>query len=110
MKSSVFPRRKFLERASLFGFASIFPFGHSLQAAGIPLYGDSTGQAPVSPAAQDRSQLSKGAFNFLPLGSIRPLGWLKSQLQIQVNGLSGHLDETWAEVGPNSGWLGGNGE
>jgi hypothetical protein len=110
MKSSVFPRRKFLERASLFGFASIFPFGHSLQAAGIPLYGDSTGQAPVSPAAQDRSQLSKGAFNFLPLGSIRPLGWLKSQLQIQVNGLSGHLDETWADVGPNSGWLGGNGE
>ncbi len=24
--------------------------------------------------------------------------------------MSGHLDETWADVGPNSGWLGGTGE
>jgi len=46
----------------------------------------------------------------LPLGSIRPAGWLKRQLQIQANGLSGHLDETWPDVGPNSGWLGGPGE
>jgi uncharacterized protein len=46
----------------------------------------------------------------LPLGSIRPKGWLKSQLQIQANGLSGHLDETWPDVGPHSGWLGGTGE
>ena len=46
----------------------------------------------------------------LPLGSIRPAGWLAKQLQIQAKGLSGHLDETWADVGPNSGWLGGTGE
>ena len=46
----------------------------------------------------------------LPLGSIRPSGWLLNQLQIQARGLSGHLDETWADVGPTSGWLGGNGE
>ena len=26
------------------------------------------------------------------------------------DGLGGHLDETWADVGPNSGWLGGTGE
>jgi hypothetical protein len=32
------------------------------------------------------------------------------QLQIQADGLSGHLDETWTDVGPNSGWLGGTGE
>jgi DUF1680 family protein len=31
-------------------------------------------------------------------------------MEIQANGLSGHLDETWPDVGPNSGWLGGNGE
>ena len=31
-------------------------------------------------------------------------------MQIQANGLSGHLDETWADVGSNSGWLGGTGE
>jgi DUF1680 family protein len=31
-------------------------------------------------------------------------------LEIQANGLGGHLDETWADVGPDSGWLGGKGE
>ena len=46
----------------------------------------------------------------LPLGSVRPAGWLKEQLRIQASGLSGHLDETWADVGSNSGWLGGTGE
>jgi len=51
-----------------------------------------------------------GAFSFLPLGSIQPKGWLRNQLVIQANGLGGHLDETWADVGPNSGWLGGTGE
>lgn len=49
-------------------------------------------------------------FTLLPLGAVRPTGWLRAQLEIQANGLSGHLDETWADVGPNSGWLGGTGE
>ena len=31
-------------------------------------------------------------------------------MQIQANGLSGHLDETWDDVSSNSGWLGGTGE
>jgi hypothetical protein len=35
---------------------------------------------------------------------------LQAQLHIQANGLSGNLDETWADVGPDSGWLGGKGE
>jgi uncharacterized protein len=52
----------------------------------------------------------QSTFQFLPLGSIQPRGWLRNQLQIQARGLSGHLDETWADVGPNSGWLGGSGE
>jgi hypothetical protein len=35
---------------------------------------------------------------------------LQAQLKIQADGLGGHLDETWPDVGPNSGWLGGTGE
>ncbi len=46
----------------------------------------------------------------LPLGFIEPTGWLRDQLEIQAGGLTGHLDEIWADVGPNSGWLGGTGE
>lgn len=38
-------------------------------------------------------QLLKNTFDPLPLGSIQPQGWLLNQLQIQANGLSGHLDE-----------------
>src|SRR6266540_4074770 len=46
----------------------------------------------------------------LPLGAVKPTGWLRNQLQIQANGLGGHLDEFWPDVGPNSAWLGGTGE
>lgn len=49
-------------------------------------------------------------FEELPLGAIRPAGWLKDQLEIQAEGMTGHLDEFWPHVGPNSGWLGGTGE
>jgi uncharacterized protein len=46
----------------------------------------------------------------LPIGAIHPEGWLLEQLEIQSDGLTGHLDEIWTDVGPNSAWLGGNGE
>ena len=59
---------------------------------------------------KNRAPLAACAFDPLPLGCIRPEGFLRRQLQIQANGLGGHLDETWPDVGPTSGWLGGNGE
>ena len=49
------------------------------------------------------------AFQPLPLGSVKPAGWLLDQLQLQASGLSGHLDEFWPDV-ENSGWIGGKAE
>ena len=71
----------------------------------------SAGTKDPSPSViKNKAPLAQNAFYMLPLGAVRPSGWLKKQMQIQANGLSGHLDETWADVGSNSGWLGGTGE
>ncbi len=50
------------------------------------------------------------AFRALPLGAVRPSGWLAAQLRLQANGLTGALDQIWPDVGPNSAWRGGTGE
>lgn len=54
--------------------------------------------------------LAPAAFVALPPGAIEPRGWLLGQLKLQSWGITGHLDEVWSDVGPNSGWLGGTGE
>jgi hypothetical protein len=53
-----------------------------------------------------------GAARFaeLPLGAVRPEGWLRRQLELQARGITGRLPEVWPDVGPDSGWLGGDGE
>jgi hypothetical protein len=61
-------------------------------------------------AVRNRAPLAEGALTLLPLGSIRPDGWLRRQLEIQARGLTGQLDEIWPDVGASSGWLGGAGE
>ncbi len=45
----------------------------------------------------------------LPLPAIKPAGWLKDQLRIQADGLSGHLDEFWPDI-KESAWFGGKAE
>lgn len=59
-----------------------------------------------------RRALSPGALaaSELPLGEIRAQGWLLDQLRLQAEGITGQLHDIWADVGPNSGWLGGAGE
>ena len=50
------------------------------------------------------------AFLPLPLGAVLPLGWLRDQLQVQADGLTGHLEEFWPDLGPDNMWRGGSGE
>ncbi len=50
-------------------------------------------------------------YTALPLGTIKPKGWLLHMLELQRNGLTGHLDSLYKVVcGSNSGWLGGTGD
>lgn len=103
-------RREFLNRVSLLGLASALPTGSLLLSSANPASAASLSLSGLSPVVKNRAPLAPSRFYLLPLGSIRPRGWLSRQLRTQANGLSGHLDETWADVGPNSGWLGGTGE
>ena len=65
---------------------------------------------PGEPLKECRSRPSaRRRFEPLPLGSIKPAGWLKEQLRIQADGLSGHLDEFWPDI-KDSAWFGGKAE
>ena len=45
-----------------------------------------------------------------PLGSVEPAGWLLREFLLQKDGLTGHIDALWEDLGESSGWLGGTGE
>lgn len=96
-------RRTFLKHTVATGIAASLSGAPWKAPAQTPL-------ARSTEAIFHRAPLNPNVFYLLPLGSVRPAGWLLQQLRIQADGLSGHLDETWADVGPNSGWLGGTGE
>jgi len=85
--------------AALAGVARIAPVHAAASAAPV-----------AAPLTQNRAPLAPQPFQPLPTGAIRPAGWLRSQLEIQARGMGGRLDETWPDVGANSGWLGGTGE
>jgi hypothetical protein len=59
----------------------------------------------------NRSPLITKPFMELPLGAVKPEGWLKDQLHKMKDGMTGHLDELYPEVmGSRNGWLGGDGD
>ncbi len=53
-----------------------------------------------------KTELTPRLFDPLPLGAVLPTGWLRDQLRVQAEGLSGHLDEFWPSVA-DSRWIGG---
>jgi uncharacterized protein len=99
-------RRRFLKQAGAIAAASLSG-SDRLVLANLT---SAQAENPSAMVIKNRAPLAQNAFYTLPLGAVRPSGWLKKQMQIQANGLSGHLDETWTDVGSNSGWLGGSGE
>ncbi|HYC87389.1 MAG TPA: beta-L-arabinofuranosidase domain-containing protein, partial [Chryseosolibacter sp.] len=60
--------------------------------------------------AGGQSKLVGPKYGELPVGSVRPQGWLLDQLEIMRNGSTGHLDEIHAKLASDNGWLGGKGD
>ena len=60
--------------------------------------------------SSNRAPLAPLKYIELPLGSIRPQGWLRTQLETMRNGSTGHLDEYYGKLKNDNGWLGGKGD
>lgn len=59
----------------------------------------------------NRAPLAGTEYAALPIGAVAPEGWLLDQLQRMRDGLTGHLDEVYANcVGDRNAWLGGDGD
>ncbi|KAA1468402.1 hypothetical protein DENSPDRAFT_463211 [Dentipellis sp. KUC8613] len=54
-----------------------------------------------------QSGLAPKKFLSLPLGAVKPAGWLHDQLMVQTNGLAGHEHEFYDYVA-QSDWIGGD--
>ena len=53
-----------------------------------------------------REPLKKTPFTRLPLGSVKADSWLRQQLILQKEGLTGHAEELYGDIG-QSAWIGG---
>ena len=96
---------------SRFGICCLLLTGILLGGLSTPVADPGVPKAePAAAPVKNRKPLPPDAFYPLALTSVKPAGWLRRQLQTQADGLTGHLDELWPDVGPNSGWLGGTGE
>lgn len=84
--------------------------------AGLLLLGALAGSAEGQDALGNgvyfnRAPLNPKPYAELPLGAIKPGGWLLRQLQVMAEGLTGHLDTLYPEVcGERNAWLGGDGD
>jgi len=75
------------------------PAGESVRSARTPPT-DASNKHYVS----NRPPLKPSPFVKLPIGSIKPKGWLRETLELQANGMVGHLPAVAAASPPNARW------
>jgi DUF1680 family protein len=111
MKTS---RKDFLKQLSAgtagLGFSSILPAAEQEKDSAKHRVQFSNGNRNTH-YVTNRTPLSAQPYTELPIGAIKPKGWMLDQLQRQRDGLTGNLDEVYPKVvGQTNGWLGGDGD
>ncbi|KIV93521.1 hypothetical protein PV10_04731 [Exophiala mesophila] len=66
-------------------------------------------QRPIQEPDSYNKSLLPLAFEPLPLGSVKPLGWLGQQMRLMADGLPGHMHEFYRLI-KDAPWLGGHQE
>lgn len=62
------------------------------------------------PQKNKAANYTEPVYHQLPLSATKPKGWLLHQLQIMRDGSTGHLEEVYAKIKNDNGWLGGKGD
>lgn len=68
------------------------------------------GFTPANVHSPVPSVFTPPVYHELPLGAVKPTGWLLHQLQLMRDGSTGHLDEIHDKIKKDNGWLGGQGD
>jgi hypothetical protein len=77
---------------------------------------DNTEQASKSSEAENtnytfnRAPLAQNEYTPLPVGDVKPNGWLEVQMERMAEGMAGRLDEFYFNVGEENAWAGGRGD
>ena len=74
--------------------------------------GDSNTDSPVTTNyINNRYPLITKPYMELPIGSVKPAGWLEEQMIRMAKGMTGNMDTVYEKVmGSRNGWLGGDGD
>ena len=103
-------RRRFLFLSGAAGMASTLGSGANIVLSAADAAVSAKAMPPAGGNAfyaGNRAPLAASPFSKLPIGAIEPRGWLRQQLLLMADGMTGHLAEFSQFLASSSGWLTG---